>query len=64
MTAPGSNVPAGPGGAPDRLFALLLGDLRSRLRTVCRDWSDAEFERLLLDIAAVKHRWAREEDGH
>jgi hypothetical protein len=35
----------------------LLADLRRRLRAACRDWSEAEFESLVYEIARRKLRW-------
>jgi hypothetical protein len=37
--------------------ALLVGDLRRRLRPACRDWEEAEFEAVIQQIARIKLRW-------
>jgi hypothetical protein len=44
-------------GSDDTRVALLLGDLRCRLRPVCGHWSEAEFEAVILRIARTKVRW-------
>jgi hypothetical protein len=57
---------AGAGGAPttrdaercEARLERLAADLRVRLRPVCRDWSDADFEALVRDVARFKARWS------
>jgi hypothetical protein len=44
--------PASPG------LAREVAELRERLRPVCRDWGDAEFEALVQRMARTKLRWA------
>jgi hypothetical protein len=39
-------------------MAMLVADLRQRLRPVCHDWDDQEFEALVRRIARIKARWA------
>jgi hypothetical protein len=46
-----------------RLAALVL-DVRRRLRPVCVDWGEAEFESLVHRIARTKLRWREGTDGH
>lgn len=47
------------GGVPaaDRLTPLVT-DLQRRLRPLCRDWDEAEFDALVDRIARCKLRWA------
>lgn len=55
-TGPSTDTPAD-GADPE--LAHLVDELRSRLRPVCRDWKEAEFEALVHVIARSKVRWAR-----
>ena|SRR5690349_6393516 len=41
----------------DPRVAALADDLRRRLRPVCRDWDDADFEAVIERIAGIKARW-------
>jgi hypothetical protein len=50
--------------APDGRLAALVLDVRRRLRPVCVDWGEAEFEALVHRIARTKLRWVEETDGH
>jgi hypothetical protein len=43
--------------AADFQVALVANDVRRRLRPVCDDWDDAEFETLVQRIAEIKSRW-------
>jgi hypothetical protein len=47
-----STGPANPG------LARQVAELSARLRPVCQDWGEAEFEALVLHIARMKVRWA------
>ena len=47
---------AGTGDA-DARFACHVAELRTRLRWVCREWREPEFEALLHRIALTKVRW-------
>ncbi len=47
----------------DSRVAPLAADLRRRLRAVCRDWDDAEFEAMVQQIARRKARWSEAELG-
>ena len=51
------------GAAPgaDPRLAAVVADLTRRLRPVCADLEDGAFERLVLQIAHVKLRWAERE---
>jgi hypothetical protein len=46
-------------GPADSQLALLVAELRERLRPACRDWEEADFEALVQRIARLKVRWAR-----
>ena len=48
-----------PADATDPQLARHVAELRSRLRPVCRDWDEASFEALVIDIARSKVRWAQ-----
>ena len=50
---------AAPGADP--CLAAMVADLTRRLRPVCADLEDGAFERLVLQIAHVKIRWAERE---
>ena len=54
----GDNAPVNGTAPDDPRIALLVADLVRRLRPVCRDWDDAEFEALVHRIAQMKVRWA------
>jgi hypothetical protein len=54
--APPAEAPARP--PADPRLALVVAELRRRLRPVCRDWADPEFEALVHRIARTKLRWA------
>jgi hypothetical protein len=63
-TSPRSYAPpvvesAAPGADPR--LAAMVADLTRRLRPVCADLEDGAFERLVLQIAHVKLRWAARE---
>lgn len=42
----------------DPRIARFADDLRERLRHVCGDWEEVEFEALVQQIARMKLRWA------
>jgi hypothetical protein len=48
-------------GAADPRLAAAVSDLTRRLRPVCAHLEDGAFERLVLQIAHVKLRWAERE---
>ena len=52
----GGDLPSEPRPADPRVAAL-ADDLRRRLRPVCRDWDDADFEAVIERIAGIKARW-------
>ncbi len=52
----GAGTVAGTGDADPRL-ARHVAELRTRLRPVCREWREPEFEALLHRIARTKVRW-------
>ena len=54
---PSGRPTAGSPAAADPRVARHLVDLRSRLRPICRDWDEAAFEALVLEIAWTKVRW-------
>jgi hypothetical protein len=45
-------------GAQDPRLALHAADLRSRLRHVCRDWKEDDFEEVVQRMARMKVRWS------
>ena len=49
---------APPGQDPDAALAPLLADVAVRLRPACAHFAPGEFDRLVLDIARTKRRWA------
>jgi len=55
--------PAAQSAAPaaDPRLAAMVADLTRRLRPVCADLEDGAFERLVLQIAHLKLRWAARE---
>ena len=42
----------------DERIALYADDVRRRLRHICCDWSEPDFEALVLQIARMKVRWS------
>ncbi len=48
----------------DARLSLVADDLRQRLRSVCGEWSEAEFENVVQLIARTKVRWADGGSGH
>jgi hypothetical protein len=49
---------SGDGSAPvDPALVRQIAELRGRLRPVCRDWGEAEFEAVVHRIARRKVRW-------
>jgi hypothetical protein len=66
MRAPPPNVAAVVGadgaddgiGAAGRELVRHVAELRQRLRPVCRDWDESDFEALVRQIAHTKMRWA------
>jgi hypothetical protein len=49
---------------PDGHLAALVLDVRRRLRPVCGELGEAEFETLVHRIARTKLRWTEGTDGH